>query len=461
LYEPFAGAFAEVGEEIKCFQQSEYADAYLEVVIDTQHSSTGGSKFKYIPVIGGMAYLYSGGTLSFNWKGDVTYSVYDADDVLLLEESFTLEGRDTMKPKGGYYGMGATYITGAGVQAVMYPDDNAIATLGDEFLETAGHEIARRMRTGPLASYFTERTLQRDGMDPKTYADFITRKERLKSDRAELREKMQKGLLPKVEDEKSSFELGSGGNVMVCGIGINEYDHYPDLKYAARDCKRFVSLMRSRYNLGDDWVMELTDREATAIKVLRFIERNAAKMLSNEDTFILYFSGHGAPEPFQDSDDGDGLKKYLLLSDSEPDALSLTAISLNDIAELLRKLPCKKVIVFIDSCFSGMAGSETLSRLKGIQVSENTYNNFARISGKGRVILAASSENQVSQELDALQAGVFTHWLLRALGDQEEENRKRIDILELFKYVKNNVETQTGGSQTPVFRGSLDSVILF
>jgi hypothetical protein len=461
LYKPFLGAFAEVGEEIKCVHDSDYADATMDVLIHTEHASTTGSKFKYLPIIGGMTYIYSGGTLSFNWKGKVDFSVHDTNGNLLLNDSFELKGHDTMKPKGGFYGMGVSYFTGAGVQAALYPDGKTIARLGDEYLKTAGFEIAKRLRKEPISSYFVERTSARDGMDAKTYAEFMAKKERLKNERAAIKLKQEGDLSATVENKEEYFDLGDG-NIMVFGIGVDQYDHFPDLKYAARDCRRFVNLLKSRYELSDDWAMALTDKEATAIKVIRFIERNAAKLLTEQDTFIFYFSGHGAPEVATESTDEDGLRKYLLLPNSEPDALTLTAISLNDLADLLKNLPCKKVIVFIDSCFSGLAGKETLSKLKGIRISNRTYKNFATISGQGRVIIAASAENQVSQELDDIKAGVFTHWLIQGLNvngglDQNE----KIDIFELFKYVKKNVETQTSGAQTPVFRGALDRNIVF
>jgi len=461
LYGPFLGAFGKAGEEIKGVQNSEYADAIVDVSIHTEHASTAGSKFKYVPIIGGMAYLYSGGTLSFEWQGKVDYSVYGPNGDLLLNDSFLLKGLDTAKPKGGFYGMAPTYITGAGVQAALYPDEETVANLGDEFLKAAGYEISKRLRKEPLSSYFKERTAARDGMDAKTYAEFTAKKERLKHERTVLKTKWEEDLYATVGKSDHYFDLGDG-NIMVFGIGIDQYEHFPNLKYAARDCRRFVDLFKSRYNLSEDWAITLMDREATAIKVIRFIERNAAKLLTENDTFIFYFSGHGAPEVAAESTDGDGLKKYLLLTNSEPEALSLTAISLNDLAELLKKLPCKKVIVFIDSCFSGMAGKETLSKLRGIRVSDQTYGNFATISGKGRVIIAASAENQVSQELDEIQAGIFTHWLLRGLNaDADTDKNDKIDILELFKYVKTKVENQTNGAQTPVFRGSLDSNIVF
>jgi len=460
LYKPFMGAFTQIGEEINCVQNAEYPDAVLDVVIQTSHKSTSGTKFKYVPWLGGVAYAYTGGNLAFDWTGKAEYQLYDTQGNLILRDSIELKGQDTMKAQGGIWGLTGSAIAGASVMAAMYPDENAYTSLGDEFLRTIAIEIAKKVRTSPTSDYFVQQTKDREGMDPRTYAAFISKKQRLQKEREAYNDKLLENLSASILNKDQAIDI-SNGNIMVFGIGVDNYEHFPDLKYAAKDCLRFTQLIKSRYQLSDEWVMTLINDNATAIKTLRFIERNAAKMLHENDTFIFYFSGHGAPEPDLASGETDGLKKYLLLSDSEPGALSLTAISLNDLAELIKKLPCKKVLVFIDSCFSGMAGRDTLSKLKGIRISSMTYKNMASISGHGRVILAASAENQVSLESNELQAGVFTHWILDKLGAKNAEGTySPLSILDLYNYVREKVVKDTKSSQTPVFRGVLDENIM-
>ncbi|MDO9228039.1 MAG: caspase family protein [Syntrophales bacterium] len=208
--------------------------------------------------------------------------------------------------------------------------------------------------------------------------------------------------------------------------------------------------------------MLLTNDEATVIKISRFITNNAMKLLDKDDTFILYFGGHGAPDVDSASNDNDGLKKYLLLHDSDLNSLPMTALSLNNLALLLEKLPCKRIVILLDSCFAGTAGMQTLSKLKGIRISEKSYKNITELSGEGRVILAASNENQVSHEEDSLQAGVFTHYLLEGLnGKADLKGDGKINILGLYEYVSKEVSRQTQNKQSPVFRGTLDANIIF
>ena len=103
-----------------------------------------------------------------------------------------------------------------------------------------------------------------------------------------------------------------------------------------------------------------------------------------------------------------------------------------------------------------------MSKLRAIQISDATYKNFANISGKGRIVLAASTESQVSQEWHEFEAGIFTHYLLEGLNLKADMNtNQKVDILELYNYVRDGVKKQTNGAQTPEFSGTLDQNIEF
>jgi uncharacterized caspase-like protein len=74
---------------------------------------------------------------------------------------------------------------------------------------------------------------------------------------------------------------------------------------------------------------------------------------------------------------------------------------------------------------------------------------------EGRVILAASRPEQVSIEDDQLQHGVFTHFLLEALGGPADLNRDgEVTALEAYQYLSARVREYTarthGFEQRPV-----------
>jgi uncharacterized caspase-like protein len=282
----------------------------------------------------------------------------------------------------------------------------------------------------------------------------------MRKERETLAASRQRGMQGVVEDEANALRLG--GSLVIFGVGVDSYANYPNLKYASRDCQRLMGLFKSRYGLPESHVMILTNEAATAVKVKRFIEQDAAKLLQPDDTFVFYFAGHGAPDVDASSLKEDGMKKYLLFNNTEPMTMPLTATSLDDLADSMRKLPCKRVLVFLDSCFAGTAGKNTLSRLRGLRICDRTYKDMTDISGRGRVVMAACSENQVSQENTALEAGVFTQSLIEGLeGKADGDRNGRVDILELFNYTTKRVGELTNQSQTPVFRGTLDRKIEF
>ena len=101
LYEPFLGAFAETGSRIKCTRNSEYMDGSLAVTLESAYSTTTLSKTTYVPLYGGMIHSISGGKLKFNWEATVTFVFYDADGEKMMEDSFRLDGEDSMEQQGG------------------------------------------------------------------------------------------------------------------------------------------------------------------------------------------------------------------------------------------------------------------------------------------------------------------------------------------------------------------------
>ena len=355
---------------------------------------------------------------------------------------------------------GATIAEGAFEVRVNFAGEpGEIVEFGERILYLAGQELGRRLASGAPGSYFAARTRERDGMDAKAYAAYIEEKAELT---AEAR-RAEKSPTISIADSSKALEMGSG-NLMVLGVGIDEYgdERFPDLQYAAEDCRRVVEWFAERCALGDDRATCLTNADATAIGIHRFLKQTAALRLEPDDTFVFYFSGHGAPDPTVQSTDTDGLDKYLLLSESEPGALSLTALNLMTLFEQIDALPTRRNIVLIDSSFTGEAGRQLMAGLKGIRLSQRTYHNVVAITGQGTVLFAASAENESGMRRDALGASLFTQYLLEGLnGAADVNDNDRVDVLELHRFIRKGVQHDSAGEQTPILRGSLETNIEF
>ena len=158
----------------------------------------------------------------------------------------------------------------------------------------------------------------------------------------------------------------------------------------------------------------------------RFLRIEAPRLLKPEDTFVFYFSGHGAPDPAVRTRTGAGFEKSLLVSNSDPLAVPLTSLNLTRLFELVEKLPACRKIILLDSCFAGEAGGAMLET-SGEDVSEGAagMSSMISISSSGTVLLAASSSTQVSAESDELGAGVFTHFFWTGSGTRLRRASRR------------------------------------
>ncbi len=81
--------------------------------------------------------------------------------------------------------------------------------------------------------------------------------------------------------------------------------------------------------------------------------------------------------------------------------------------------------------------------------------------GKGKVIITASSANEVSVEKDELGHGVFTYYLLQGLrGPADTDADGLITIDEAYRYVSEKVPAATGQEQHPVKKGSVEGQLV-
>ncbi len=243
------------------------------------------------------------------------------------------------------------------------------------------------------------------------------------------------------------------GNVYAVIIGIGEYkdERIPDLNYTVNDAQGLYDvLIDPDYGgIPEDHIRLLLDEKATDRNIKRNIGQWLRRQAKEEDTVIIYYSGHGAPE------EGD---TYWVTHNADIDDLFATALNNNDIAQMLEDIESERVITFLDSCYS----EATIKRTKQTR-SIQTEIPWEKFSGKGRVAISASDGKQLSLELHEYQHGVFTYYLLEGLKGKADENHDAvIDVDEIWDYVKYQVKDtakKAGNPQNPVLQGSLSAGI--
>jgi uncharacterized caspase-like protein len=204
----------------------------------------------------------------------------------------------------------------------------------------------------------------------------------------------------------------------------------------------------------------LINEQATLVNFRRTLGTELRRKAGAKDTVFIYFAGHGAPEIDATSPDDDGLEKYLVLYESEPEDLYTTGLPMREMEVIFQRLSSDRMIFIADTCFSGATTGRTFAAAARRTVISEAF--LSRLSkGKGRVVLTASRANQVSQERDDLGHGVFTYYVLEGLnGKADQDGDGIITVDELYNYVSMKVPEATGQNQHPMKRGEFDGQLV-
>ncbi len=256
------------------------------------------------------------------------------------------------------------------------------------------------------------------------------------------------------------------GYAVVIGIGRYENGTIPTLKFAVPDAEEMYKVLIGTVGFKKDNVLLLTDRterKPTLRNIKYALGTFLARAAQKEDTVIVYFAGHGAPEVDPRGLERDGLAKYLIPSDADPDDLFSTALPMDDLQTIFGRIEAERMVVFLDACYSGAAGGRTFAskKTRACAVDDLFLERLTR--SKGRAIVTASRPAEVSVELPELGHGIFTYYLTEGLKGAGDLNRDGIvSLQELYEYVEQQVVRKSrsvGGNQHPVMKGEMEGVL--
>jgi hypothetical protein len=257
-----------------------------------------------------------------------------------------------------------------------------------------------------------------------------------------------------------------GGKVFVVVIGISQYQQIGGLRYADRDAAEIYKYMTVVNKIPKDQIWMLTNENATLARIKDVLGVEVMEKAQKQDTVLIFFAGHGAPWSNRNSPDGDGLEKYLLPYDTDLNRLYSTGFPMREFSELFPRYSAERVVLLLDSCFSGAShpahenepnggqGRTVQTALFKAPIAETFIDRLTRGSGKGRVVLTASQANEVSIERDDMKHGVFTYYLLEAFQKGDTDGDGWITIGEAYRYVSKMVPGATRQFQNPMKTGS-------
>lgn len=251
-------------------------------------------------------------------------------------------------------------------------------------------------------------------------------------------------------------------------IGVGRYDRpdVPPLRYAVADAERLHDVLVTQTGFKKENVLLLTDkteRKPTLRNIKWALGTFLARSAQKDDLVVIFFAGHGAPEVDPRGVESDGLAKYLVPADADPDDLYSTGLPMDELATIFSRIESDQVVVFLDACYSGAAGGRTFAskRTRASRIDDVFLERLTR--SRGRVIVTASRANEVSLELPELGHGVFSHYLIQGMRGTADLDRDGIvSLQELYQYLEQEVSRksrQAGGNQHPVMKGELEGLL--
>jgi len=228
---------------------------------------------------------------------------------------------------------------------------------------------------------------------------------------------------------RQATELGLDlGRFHAVIIGNNNYAAMPDLKTAITDARAIGDLLARRYGF-EVQVLENVSRHA----ILSALAEQRAT-LQFQDSLLIYYAGHGVVDPITE-------RGYWLPVDADA-ANPANWISNADIADMLKAMPARHVLVIADSCYSG-----TLMRAADAELATWTDQQswLAKLASKrSRTALTSGGVEPVSDSGSG-EHSVFAKAVLDVLRD----NENIIDAQSLFGPVRRQV--LLNAAQTPQY----------
>jgi len=236
-------------------------------------------------------------------------------------------------------------------------------------------------------------------------------------------------------------------------IGNEDYVSYQsglqneqNVDYAERDATIFKKYCLNTLGVKSENMIFITN--ATSAKMNQKIDlvTKIVSKLGNKAELIFYYAGHGLPDEITK-------EPYLIPVDVSSSYLN-NAISLDDLYDKLSKTGAKRVIAFVDACFSGGARDNSLLVSRGVKINPKMTN-----ISNNLVVFSASSETQSALPYNKENHGMFTFYILNKL----KESSGKISLGELYDYISEEVSlnslkiNQTEQEPNVIFSPSIEN----
>jgi hypothetical protein len=229
-----------------------------------------------------------------------------------------------------------------------------------------------------------------------------------------------------------------GGASWALVVGIDAYRHADRLNYAVADAQAVAAALPA---LGFQQVRTLLDADATKTNIERVIYGEFKERMGPRDRLFVFFAGHGITVKLPRG----GEEGYLIPVDADPRQPELTAIPMDEIRKMGKRVSAKHIFFAIDSCFSGFA----LTR----DITPEAVNDAEIASALEEPVVQVLTAGRRGQKaIEEEGHGLFTRRLLDGLrGRADREGRGFVTVTQLAAWVGPRVARDSGGRQHPQY----------
>lgn len=224
-------------------------------------------------------------------------------------------------------------------------------------------------------------------------------------------------------------------------VGVSEYS------IACRDlplCKKDIYAMKEALTSGlavkEDNISLLGEKRVVNTDDFVDTLNDTMNDIDVSDTFILYFSGHGAKR---------NNENHLVFSNN--------IVSVKDLISIIDNIPCKNKIVMLDCCYSG---NKEISLDSRIDINETA----AQFVGHGCAIFASCDIDEISGFDFNRDMSLYTRILCDALNNPfliRQGKKSLEDIKQYIDRQANIANKSLKDKQNNAFRSSIVGTIFF
>ena len=205
-------------------------------------------------------------------------------------------------------------------------------------------------------------------------------------------------------------------------FGIEDYAFESRVAYSANSALMFMSYANKILGVEEENIWTFIGKSATAGSI-KTQWQQFLSTLDDDATIYFYYSGHGVP-----SQTGEA---FILPSDVGAGVIEQEKqFALKNIYADLSESKAKKVIAFIDSCFSGKDDTGEIL-FKGVapilKIQKTTFD------ADKMTLFTAGTSKQFSNQYEGKEQRLFSYFLMKGLAQGKK------DPQDLHRYIRTNV----------------------